>query len=574
MGGSEIKIYELWRKYATDDVDLIRELDKIENDEKAIEERFYKELEFGTAGIRGIIGAGTARMNIYVVRKVTQAFCEYLTKNFENPSVAIGYDNRIKSDLFAKEAACVFAANGIFVNIYKEIMPVPCLSYAVRNLGCDAGIMVTASHNPAQYNGYKVYGEDGCQLREDDASQIYEISLNIDMFKDIKLMDFEQGLYKGVIKYISDDVEKAYMDCVESCLIHPEALAEPGFCVVYTPLHGAGNRVIRTMFSRMGVKSVHVVLEQENPDGNFSTCQVPNPEIKEALALGLRDCKIYKPDILIATDPDCDRIGVAVPDEAGEYVLLSGNQIGALLLEYICCQRVALGTLPKDPIAVKTIVSSEIAEKIAQKYNVKLKNVLTGFKYIGEQIGILEKLGKQDSFIFGFEESHGYLAGSYVRDKDGVIATMLVCEMAAFYKKSGMSVLKAVSDIYKEYGVCKNVIDSYVFDGVNGATKMLKIISKIREDAPKSIGGLKVLRFLDYFVGKDFDTIQNTCRSINLPKSNVIEFKLENDSSLIVRPSGTEPKIKVYYTSTGSTFSEAEKYQLKMKKEIEKYIND
>ena len=574
MGRSEIKIYETWRRYATDDGDLICELDKIENDKQAIKERFYKELEFGTAGIRGILGAGTARMNIYVVRKVTQAFCQYLTKNFKAPSVAIGYDNRIKSDLFAKEAACVFAANGIFVNIYKEIMPVPCLSYAVRNLRCDAGIMITASHNPAQYNGYKVYGGDGCQLRENDANQIYEISLNIDMFKDIKLMDFEMGLSEGTIKYISDDVEKSYMDCVESCLIHPEALADPDFGVVYTPLHGAGNRVIRAMFSRMGVRSVHVVEEQENPDGNFSTCEIPNPEIKEALALGLRDCQIYKPDILIATDPDCDRIGVAVPDEAEKYVLLTGNQIGALLLEYICSQKTALGTLPRDPIAIKTIVSSDIAKKIAKKYNVTLKNVLTGFKYIGEQIGILEKSGEQDRFIFGFEESHGYLAGSYVRDKDGVIATMLVCEMAAFYKKSGMSVLKALSDIYSKYGVCKNAIDSYVFDGSNGALKMQKIISKIRENPLWSIGGLKVLRFLDYLLGKDFDIKNNTFRMIDLPKSNVIEFKLEKDSSLIVRPSGTEPKIKVYYTSTGSTFQEAEEYQLKMKAEIEKYIKN
>ena len=573
MSGSEIKIYEYWKKYATDDVDLIYELDKIENDEKAIEERFYKELKFGTAGIRGIIGAGTARMNIYVVRKVTQAFCEYLTKNAEKPSIAIGYDNRIKSDLFAKEAAGVFAANGIYVYIYKEIMPVPCLSYAVRNLRCDAGIMVTASHNPAQYNGYKVYGCDGCQLRKNDASEIYKISSNIDMFKDIKRIDFELGLAKGMIKYISDDVEKAYMDCVERCLIHPEALANPDFKVVYTPLNGTGNRLIRQMFSRMGVKSVHVVREQENPDGNFSTCRVPNPEIKEALELGLRDCEIYKPDILIATDPDCDRIGVAVSNEYGEYILIDGNEIGALLFEYICGQKAALGVLPKNPIAVKTIVSSDIATKIAEKYNVELRNVLTGFKYIGEQIAILEKSGEEDRFIFGFEESNGYLAGSYVRDKDGVVATMLVCEMAAFYKKCGKSVLKALSDIYSKYGVYKNVIDSYVFDGPNGEHKMREIMSNIRNDSPKFIGGLKILRRLDYLYSEDFDFADNTLRSISLPKSNVLAFKFENGSSLTVRPSGTEPKIKVYYTCTGSTFSEAEEYQLKMKREFEKYIN-
>lgn len=565
-------IYNLWREKAVDDIDLISELDAIQGDEEGIQDRFYKDLEFGTAGIRGVIGAGTNRMNIYVVRKITQAFAEYLINTKKQPSIAISYDNRIKSELFAKEAACVIAANGVTVYIYKELMPVPCLSYAVRNLKCDAGIMITASHNPAEYNGYKVYGSDGCQLREDEASEIHSISLRVDMFNDIKQINFDDGLLEGKIKYISNDVKKEYMDCVKSCLIHPDIFYKSDFKVVYTPLNGTGNKPIRKMFSQMGVESVYVVKEQENPDGNFSTCKFPNPEIKEALSLGLEYCEKYKPDILIATDPDCDRVGIAVPDGKGEYVLVSGNEIGALLLEYICSQRTILNTLPKNPVAVKTIVSSNIIEKISQKYGVDLKNVLTGFKYIGEQIAILEKSGEENRFIFGFEESHGYLVGSYVRDKDGIVATMLICEMTAFYKKQGKSVLQVLHDIYKTYGVYKNVTDSYVFDGMEGMEKMSQIMSDIRKNVPKSIGNLKVLRYLDYLSSENIEICSNKTDTIELPKSNVLEFKLENDASVIVRPSGTEPKIKVYYTSTGETFADAEERQKKMKLDFDKYI--
>lgn len=566
------ELYNVWKEKAVDDVDLISELDAIKDNEKDIQDRFYKDLEFGTAGIRGVIGAGTNRMNIYVVRKVTQAFAEYLIKTREYPSIAISYDNRTKSELFAKEAACVIAANGVTVHIYKELMPVPCLSYAVRNLKCDAGIMITASHNPAEYNGYKVYGSDGCQLREDAASEIHNISLNVDMFDSIKRIDFNDGLLTGKIKYISDDVTEKYMNCVRSCLIHPEIFCESDFKVVYTPLHGTGNKPIRKMFSQMGIESVYIVKEQENPDGSFSTCKFPNPEIKEALSLGLDYCRKHKPDILIATDPDCDRVGIAVPDGKGEYVLVSGNEIGALLLEYICSQRLALDNLPKNPVVVKTIVSSNITQKIAEKYGVNLKNVLTGFKYVGEQIAILEKYGEEDRFIFGFEESHGYLVGSYVRDKDGILATMLICEMTAFYKKQGKSVLQVLYDIYKTYGVYKNITDSYVFNGMEGMETMSEIMSNIRRNIPKSIGNLKVLRYLDYLSSEDIELSSNKIETISLPKSNVLEFKLEKNASVIVRPSGTEPKIKVYYTSTGATFDDAEVCQKKMKLDFDKYI--
>ena len=566
------ELYNLWLAKASDDIDLISELNSIKGSEKDIQDRFYKNLEFGTAGIRGIIGVGTNRMNIYVVRKVTQAFAEYLTKTNKCPSIAISYDNRIKSELFAKEAACVMAANGVMVHIYKELMPVPCLSYAVRDLKCNAGIMITASHNPAEYNGYKVYGSDGCQLREDAAREIQNISSQVDMFNDIVRINFDDGLSEKKIKYIPDDVKGKYMNCVKSCLIRPEIFGESDFKVVYTPLNGTGNKLVREMFSQIGVESVCVVKEQENPDGNFSTCKFPNPEIKEALSLGLEYCKKHKPDILIATDPDCDRVGVAVPNEKGEYVLISGNEIGALMLEYICSQRIALKTLPQKPIAVKTIVSSNITQKIAEKYGVDLKNVLTGFKYIGEQIAILEEVGEEDRFIFGFEESNGYLVGSYVRDKDGIIATMLICELTAFYKKQGKSVLQILNDIYKTYGVYKNVTDSYVFGGMEGMKRMKTIMSNIRANLPKSIGDLKVVRYLDYLSSKNIEVSSNKVEIISLPKSDVLEFKLENNASVIVRPSGTEPKIKVYYTSTGVSFDEAEECQKKMKLDFDKYI--
>ncbi len=572
MSKLELELYDLWNKNATEDDDLIKELEEIKGNQKEIKERFYQDLAFGTAGLRGVLGAGTNRMNIYMIRKTTQAFANYLNNNHKNPSVAISYDSRIKSNIFAKEAACVLAGNNIKAYIYKQLMPVPCLSYAVRYLKCDAGIMVTASHNPAKYNGYKVYGNDGCQLTESSADKIYEISSKIDTFHGIKKINFQDGLKKGIINYISDEVEQKYLDCVKACSVHPEILSESDFKVVYTPLNGAGNKPVRKMFSQMGVKSVYIVKEQENPDGNFPTCPTPNPEIREALTLGLRDCETIKPDILVATDPDCDRMGIAVPDKEGNYVLITGNEIGALLLEYICSERLALGTLPKKPIAVKTIVSSDIVRKIADNYGVELINVLTGFKYIGEQIAILEKKGEENRFILGFEESYGYLMGSYVRDKDAVVATMLICEMTAFYRKQGKSLLDALNDIYVKYGTYLNIVDSYVFEGMEGMDKMKKLMSNIRSKFPKMIGGKKVIKYLDYLSSENLDIDNGNKTKISLPKSNVIEFRLEDNMSVIIRPSGTEPKIKVYYTLTGDTFKKAKENENIIKNDFKKYI--
>lgn len=564
--------YQVWKERATDDPDLCKELSEIAEDEAAIEDRFYRELAFGTAGLRGVIGAGTNRMNIYVVRKTTQAFAQYLLQKTKEPSVAISYDSRIKSELFAKEAASVLAANGVKAYIYRQLMPVPCLSFAVRELSCQAGIMVTASHNPAKYNGYKAYGPDGCQMTSESADAILSLSKQIDPFTDVKNMSFEDGLKQGLICYIPQEVEDAYIAAVKACSVHPEALSSADLTVVYTPLNGAGNLPVRRILQELGVSKVHVVAEQERPDGNFPTCPYPNPEIRDALSLGLRDCKRVKPDILLATDPDCDRMGIAVPDENGDYRLLSGNEVGALLLEYICKERTALGTMPKDPVAVKTIVSTDIVRCICDEYGVTLKNVLTGFKYIGEQIGLLEEAGEENRFIFGFEESYGYLAGSYVRDKDGVIASMLICEMTAYYRKLGVSVLEALAALYEKYGVYRHTTVSFLCEGVTGMEKMAAIMKQIRSNRPSSIGGFAVEQYLDYqsSVAVNLKTGEET--TISLPKSDVLEYDLEGGSSVILRPSGTEPKIKAYYTATGSSFAQAEEKEKKLQDDFTKIL--
>ena len=422
----ELELYELWLKNATEDEDLIKELESIKGDEDAIKERFYRDLEFGTAGLRGVIGAGSFRLNIYTIRRATQGLADYVNGAYSNASVAIAYDSRIKSDLFAKEAARVLAGNGIKAYIYSELMPTPMLSWAVRRLGCKAGIVCTASHNPSKYNGYKAYGEDGCQMTTVAADIVLSKINSVPMFGGAKLMDFDEGIKSGMIEYISEDVITAYLDEVQKQQVHPEVCPTSGLKVVYTPLNGTGNKPVRAILKRIGVKEVTVVPEQEMPDGNFPTCPFPNPEIKEALSLGLELCKKVKPDLLLATDPDCDRVGIAVPDKDGSYVLFTGNEVGAMLLEYICKERIKLGTMPQKPVAVKSIVSTEIASEIAAEYGVEMRNVLTGFKFIGEQIGILEAAHEENRFIFGFEESYGYLAGSYVRDKDAVVGSMLI----------------------------------------------------------------------------------------------------------------------------------------------------
>lgn len=569
---SEYLKYKHWLEQPLEDRDLAEELAAINGDDEAIQDRFYRDLEFGTAGLRGVLGAGTNRMNIYTVRRATQGLAEYLNSAYKDPKVAISYDSRIKSDVFAKEAARVLAANDIHVHLYKELRPVPCLSFATRELGCNAGIMVTASHNPAKYNGYKVYGPDGCQMTNDAADAVLERINKLDLFTDIRLVDFDAAVEAGNVEFIGDDLLERYLDCVQQQSIHPELIPDAGLRVVYTPLNGSGNKPVRKILDRIGVKDVHVVKEQELPNGEFPTCPFPNPEIKEALTLGLRDCAEYKPDLLLATDPDADRMGIAVPGDDGEYVLITGNEVGALLLEYICRERKAMGTMPKDPIAVKTIVSTRLADRIAEDYGVQLINVLTGFKFIGEQIGLLETKGESERFLFGFEESYGYLSGTYVRDKDAVVASMLICEAAAFYKAKGIRMIDAFRNLYKKYGYYYNCIGNFGFEGAAGMEKMAEIMARTRGNAPKEIGGLKVLEFSDYKVSKTIDLVSGKETEITLPKSDVLVFGLEGGASVIIRPSGTEPKIKVYYTTTGKDEAEAKALQQKLAADFDKLL--
>ena len=547
------ELYKLWCEKAVDDPDLIPELKSIEKNESEIEDRFAVSLKFGTAGLRGVIGAGTNRMNIYTVRQATQGLSDYVNQEFENGSVAIAYDSRIKSDVFAKEAASVLAANGIKVYIYPELMPTPMLSFAVRELKCDSGIVITASHNPAKYNGYKVYGSDGCQMTPQAADIVLEKISHVDVLDGARVINFEEGLNSGKIEYISQTVIDRYLENVKAQSIHPEIIAESGLKVVYTPLNGTGNKPIRQILKNIGVQDVIVVPEQENPDGNFPTCPFPNPEIKEALEKGLELSKEVKPDLLLASDPDADRMGIAVPDGNGDFVLFSGNEVGALLLEYICCERTALDTMPKNPITIKTIVSTDIIEKIAKEYNVQLVEVLTGFKFIGEQIGLLEEKGEENRYIFGFEESYGYLAGSYVRDKDAVVASMLVCEMTAFYRTKGISLIQARENLYAKYGNFVHTQKSFICEGLSGMERMSEIMTDLRENPPSEIGGLKVLAIADYKAGIKKNLINGKEEKIELPKSDVISFILDKNAKVIIRPSGTEPKIKAYYTTTDSS---------------------
>ena len=555
---SEMELYDLWCKNAKEDPDLKAELDRIKGDSEAINDRFYRDLEFGTGGLRGVIGAGTNRMNIYTVRRATQGFADYLNQEYDNPSVAISYDSRIKSDVFSKAAAEVLAANGIKVHIYTELMPTPCLSWAVRALKCQGGIMVTASHNPAKYNGYKVYGEDGCQITLRGAEIILEKINSLDVFTGVKTSDFEEELTKGNISYIGEDVIEDFYKHVLAEGINTDLCPTSGLKVVYTPLNGTGNKPVREILKRIGITDVTVVKEQENPDGNFTTCPYPNPEIREALQVGLSYCDKVQPDLLLATDPDCDRVGIAVPDGKGGYALFSGNEVGAMLLEYICEQRIKKGTMPKDPIAVKTIVTTDIVNLIGKEYGVKIIDVLTGFKFIGEQIGFLEAKGEENRYIFGFEESYGYLSGSYVRDKDAVDASMLICEMAAYYRTQGITLMQARENLYKKYGMFLQTLYSFEFDGESGMKHMEEIMTGLRENHPTVIGGLKVERFEDYKASTSKNIATGEVKELTLPKSNVLAFYLEGGCKAIVRPSGTEPKIKTYITAKAPTRAEAE----------------
>lgn len=554
---TEMELYQSWRKNAVDDPDLQSELSAIENDAEAIQDRFYRDLAFGTGGLRGVIGAGTNRMNIYTVRKATQGLANYVKEAFSEPSVAISYDSRIKSTDFAKAAAEVLAANGVKVHIYTELKPTPMLSFAVRALHCSAGIIVTASHNPAKYNGYKAYGSDGCQMTIDAADAVLAKINALDIFNDVKHMPFDEALAAGMISYIGDDVIEDYFRNVLAQGINTDLCAKSGLKIVYTPLNGTGNKPVRTILNRIGIQEVTVVKEQENPDGNFTTCPYPNPEIREALQLGLQYCDQVKPDLLLATDPDADRVGIAVPDGKGGYALFSGNEVGAMLLEYICEQRIQKGTMPKHPVAVKTIVTTDIVEAICKAYGVELIEVLTGFKFIGEQIGFLEAKGEEDRYIFGFEESYGYLAGSYVRDKDAVVASMLICEMAAYYRTKGISMMQARENLYQKYGVYVHAQHSFTFEGESGMIRMQNIMEHLRTNRPEQIDNLKVIQFADYEKQVSIDLTTGTETAITLPKSNVLSFTLEQGAKVIIRPSGTEPKIKAYYTTTAATEAEA-----------------
>ncbi len=549
-------LYELWLNKATADKDLIKELKSISSDENEIYERFYKELEFGTAGLRGIIGAGTNRMNVYTVGKTTQGLANYLNSKYENPSVAISYDSRIKANVFAKECASVLAANGITAYITRSLQPVPLLSFCVRDLNCSAGIMITASHNPAEYNGYKCYGPDGCQMTDSDAGCVYDQITNVDIFEDVKRVDFQDGLKKGLIKYIDCSIYDKYLSNVQAQSINPDICSDSDLKVVYTPLNGTGNKFVRKTLGNIGIKKVVVVPEQERPDGNFPTCKYPNPEFKEALELALKLAEKENPDLILATDPDCDRVGIAVKD-GDNFRLMTGNETGILLLNYILSCRAKNGNLPQNPIAIKTIVSSPMIDKICENYNCELRNVLTGFKYIGEQILGLEKSNETNRFIFGFEESYGYLVGSYVRDKDAVVASMLICEMAAYYKKQDKTLIQVIEELYEEYGYYLSKTLNFAFEGAAGMEKMTALMDDLRENPPEIIADFIVVNMADYLTSEAFDIENYSSKRINLPKSNVLEYGLEDGLKVIIRPSGTEPKIKVYITCVGETQEDA-----------------
>lgn len=553
------------------DQELLSELRSM--DQKQIEDAFFKDLEFGTGGLRGVIGAGSNRMNIYTVGKATQGLCDHLkaSKADGKCSVAIAYDSRIKSDVFAKSAASILAANGIKAHIFSELMPTPVLSYAVRSLHCDAGIVITASHNPAQYNGYKVYGPDGCQITPETANAVLDRINRVDIFAGVKTMPFDEAVKSGMIEYIPDLVLSDFLCDVGRCSINPDVFSKAGLSVVYTPLNGTGNKPVRRILSKMGLKNLTVVPEQEKPDGNFTTCRKPNPEERSAFEKALELSEKLKPDILLATDPDCDRVGVAVRS-GDDYKLLTGNETGCILLYYILSQRKEKGTLPKDPVVIKTIVTSRLADVIAADFGAQVIDTLTGFKFIGEQIGLLEKSGEAGRYVFGFEESYGCLPGTYVRDKDAVAASMMICEMAAFYKMHGLTLLDVLDSVYRRYGCYRHKLISFAFEGADGMVRMKGIMSKLRKGV-SSIAGRKAVSFADYLAGEKTDIVTGKKNKITLPKSDVLVFGLEGDSEIVVRPSGTEPKLKCYLTAKGNDVESADKDIAELESGISAIIN-
>ena len=553
--------YQIWVENALADNDVVNELNAIANDEAKIEDAFYRDLAFGTGGLRGVIGAGTNRMNVHTVAKASQGLANYVIKRFapEERKIAVSYDSRIKSDLFAQTASGVFAANGIKVYIYSQLMPTPCLSFAVRALSCAAGIMVTASHNPSKYNGYKVYGSDGCQITTEAADEILSEIKKLDIFADVKTLSFEKGIENCLIEYISEDVYTAFVEEVKKQSLAGDDINKD-VAIVYSPLNGTGLKPVLRTLKEAGYTNITVVKEQEQPDGNFPTCPYPNPEMKEAMSLGVEYAKTHNADLLLATDPDCDRVGIAVKNSEGDYVLISGNEVGLLLLDYICSRRIALGTMPNDPVFIKTVVTIDMAERVAAKYGLRTVNVLTGFKFIGEQIGFLEEQGKADSYVFGFEESYGYLSGSYVRDKDAVDGAFLICEMFAYYATQGISLIDKLNALFDEFGYCLNTLHSYEFEGSAGFAKMQGIMEKFHGGLDV-IGGKKVNTVLDYSKGLD-----------GLPKSDVLKFLLEDNCSVVVRPSGTEPKLKTYISVSAATRADAEILENKIVEELRGYF--
>ena len=553
--------YDRWLEYGRENQELIEELLEMKAQEEKIQDAFYKNLEFGTGGLRGILGAGTNRMNVYTVAKASQGLADYVNEKFseEQRSIAVSYDSRIHSKDFAETAAQVFAANGIQVYIYDELMPTPCLSFAVRELGCAAGVMVTASHNPSEYNGYKVYGADGCQITTEAAKEIYEKIEKNDIFTQVSQISLEEAKDNHKVNYIPAAVYEKFLQCVqEQSVLGEKEEIDKNVSIVYSPLNGTGLKPVLDSLKRAGYGQITVVKEQEKPDGRFPTCPYPNPEIREAMSLGMEYAKKVHADLLLATDPDCDRVGIAVVNPKGEYQLLSGNETGLLLLDYICSQKMKHAAMPEHPVLVKTIVTTDLAEKIADKYGVRTVNVLTGFKFIGEQIGLLEKEGRKSDYIFGFEESYGYLSGTYVRDKDGVNASVLICEMFAFYKTKGVNLLDKLKELYAEHGYCMNQLHTYKFQGEEGMHRMENIMEQLRNGAFSLKTGT-IKEVLDYKTGIG-----------NLPKSNVIKMVLENGSTLVVRPSGTEPKLKIYTSILGLDYESVKQVDEEIVRNIEK----
>jgi len=540
--------YKRWMAADLEDAALTAELQAVEGQEDEIKDRFAVALKFGTAGLRGVLGAGTNRMNIYVVRQATQGLANWVKTQGGNQLVAVSYDSRINSDVFAKETACVLAANGIKVRIYKALMPVPALSFATRYYEANAGVMVTASHNPAKYNGYKAYGPDGCQLTDDAAAVVYAEIQKTDILSGAKTMSFEDGLASGMIQYVDDACKEALYDAIKACSVRPGLCKTAGLKLVYSPLNGSGLEPVMRVLTDIGIDDITIVPEQKDPDGNFPTCPYPNPEIYEALHLGLELAKKTGADLMLATDPDADRVGIAMKCPDGSYELVSGNEVGVLLLDYICEGRIENGTMPKNPVAVKSLVSTPLADAVAENYGVEMRNVLTGFKWIGDQIAGLEAAGEVERFILGFEESYGYLAGPYVRDKDAVVGAMLICEMAAYYRSIGSSVKERLEAIYAKYGRYLNKVDSFEFPGLTGMDKMAGIMAALRQTPPAEIGGYKVVKVTDY----------TKTEETGLPSADVLVYGLEGGATVIVRPSGTEPKIKTYFTTLGKDLAEAE----------------